>query len=218
MKILPTVSESSSKPFVRHMGIAAPLLYRDLAGTDIAANDRDDSESPPDEEGAFEPLEYLLEQRTNPDSVLSQERYRGASILLFDRDAGMGSVSPAAVSLPATLGIRVVVAPCFGPFFLSEAEQQGILLAPFTGDVIERIADWVQANPRVEIIVDLQTQLLELPGMEPLPFVTDPRLRHKLLYGLGDMDELRQYSADALAFRKADRARRPWLYDQFENT
>jgi 3-isopropylmalate/(R)-2-methylmalate dehydratase small subunit len=189
-----------------------PLLVSDLHRDKSHPLNPDRVESLADVEPAFEPLRYLHEQRESQNFLLNQERYRNASILLSGENVGTGSFTGAEVSLPA-LGIRVVIAPGFGPVFFSEAVRQGILLVPLTEEVIERIADWVEANARTEMTVDLETQVIEIPGMEPIGFAAHPRLRDRLLHGFDDLDELLQYRDEAVAFRTEDRNRRPWLYE-----
>lgn len=211
MRILPTVSPSSGPRLVRHTGIAAPLSLRIAHGNVLEPVASQNSGRQSEAERAFEPLTYLYEHREHQNFLLRREAYRDATILLVVTTVGGESFTGAEGSLPA-LGIRVVMAPGFGPVFFSEAVRQGILLVPLTVAVIERIADWVEANPRVEMTVDLQAQVIEIPDMEPLPFATHPRLRDKLLYGLDDLDELLQHREDAVAFRAEDRNRRPWLY------
>jgi hypothetical protein len=62
------------------------------------------------------------------------------------------------------------------------------------------------------MMVDLERQVIDVPGMAPVPFQMDPRVRNKLLGGLDDLDELQQHGDDARTKRSADRAARPWIY------
>jgi 3-isopropylmalate/(R)-2-methylmalate dehydratase small subunit len=195
LRILPTVSPSSVPRLVRHTGTAVPLSLRTV------------------DDNGLEPLRYLHDHREDHNFLLRREAYRDATILLAVATVGGESFTGFEGSLPA-LGIRVVIAPGFGPVFFSEAVRQGILLVSLDMAVIERLADWIDAHPQAEMTVDLEAEAIEIPDMERIPFAAHPRLRHKLLYGLDDLDELLQYREDAVVFRAEDRNRRPWLYNR----
>ena len=188
MRFLPTVSQSSGPRFVRHTGTAAPLPA-----------------------GIVEPLRYLHEERDSEDFLLRSETYRGATILLAATTVGAEAFTGIAGSMPA-LGVRAVIAPGFGPVFFSEAVRQGVLLVALPQEVVDRMVAWVEANPRQDMTVDLEAQIIDVPGMGRLPFESLPRVRHRLLHGLDDLDELLQHREDTIAFRMRDREQRPWLY------
>lgn len=133
----------------------------------------------------------------------------GATILLGGETLGIDGFTDGRLPAP---GIRVLIAPGFGSEFFSQAVRQGILLVALPQEVIDGIVAWVDANPRQAMTVDLEAQLIDIPGMGRIPFETPPRVRHKLLHGLDDLDELVQHREEAVAFRLEDRKRRPWLY------
>ena len=180
MRDLPVVSRGSGPRFLRHTGIAAPLLS-------------DGSE--------------------NPDFVLDQEPYRNASILLAGENFGTGSAPESEVFRLMAYGIRSVIAPSFAPAFYNNCLTYGMLPVTLGEEVIEKLAEGVVSNPGVEMTVDLEGQVIELSGMEPVSFSMDARARNKLLQGLSDLDEMRQHDENVVAFRNHDRNRRPWIYN-----
>ena len=180
MRKLPVVSRGTGPRFVRHTGIAAPLL--------------------PD--GSEE-----------PDFVLDQEPYRDASILLAGENFGAGGSSEAEVFRLMAYGIRSVIASGFAPAFYSNCLTYGMLPVTLGEEVIKKIAEGVVSSPGVEMTVDLEGQVIEVPGMEPVSFSIDDRARNKLLQGMNDLDEMLQHSENVVAFRNHDRNRRPWIYD-----
>jgi 3-isopropylmalate/(R)-2-methylmalate dehydratase small subunit len=184
LRILPTVSPTSGPRFVRHTGIAAPLSLGAVHAT------------------VLEAVEDLL---------LRRDAYRGATILLAAGPVGAEGFTDAEGSLPV-VGIRVVIASGFAPAFFSEAVRHGLLLVALPQEVIDGLAAWVEANSRQAITVDLEAQVIEVPGMGRIPFEISPRVRSRLLHGLDDLDELVQHHEEAIAFRVEDRKRRPWLY------
>ena len=174
------VAGGSGPRFVRHTGIAAPLLS-------------DGSE--------------------NPDFVLDQEPYRDASILLAGENFGAGGSSESEVFRLMAYGIRSVIASGFAPAFYSNCLTYGMLPVTLGEEVIEKITEEVVSNPGLEMTVDLENQLIEVPGMEPVSFSIDARARDKLLQGMSDLDEMLQHSENVVAFRSHDRSRRPWVYN-----
>lgn len=191
MKGLPMYPEGGGLRLVRHVGLVAPLVAREI--------------------GDVDPLRYLVERREEPEFVLARERYRGATILISDRGFGIGEATWVRAGVPEALGIRVVIAPAFGPVFFSDALRQGVLLVPLTAEAIEAVAGWVDENSRGEITVDLEAERVEVPGLEPIAFETHPRLRERLLHGLSEAEETRRYGGEAAGFREAYARRMPWI-------
>lgn len=217
--------------FVRHTGIAAPFLRRDLEvefiaplGPDlrdlhalhlrpgehaVATHTHDGSSTVPH---AFDGFRYRPDGSENPDFILNQKPYREASILLAGENFGLGSLQGFAVVRLMSCGMRVVVAPSFGPVFYDDCFDYGLLPVTLGREIVERIAGHVVSSPVVETTVDLERQVIERPGMETVPFTIDSRRRSRLLLGTDGLDESLRHEEDARALRDADRERRPWIY------
>ena len=160
--------------------------------------------------GAAAPL--LTDASENPELVLDQELYGDASILLADENFGSGKLPEAEVFRLMAHHIRSVIAPSFDQAFYSHCLTSGILPVNLAEESVEEITDWVVANPGVEMTVDLEEQLIEVPGIEPFSFHVDERARSKLLRGMNDLDEILEHNENVVAFREHDRSRRPWVY------
>ena len=211
MRILQSAAGGGGPTFVRHAGIAAPFLQPNV-DTDIIAPINPNSISGlSDGERAFEPLRYFADGSEDPDFVFNQEPYRNASILLAGENFGTGSSRATGVRLPMAFGIRVVIAPSFGPIFYTNSIQQGLLAVPLSEEVIARLADWVVSNPGVEMMVDLERNVIEAPGLEAVSFSIDPRVRNKFLLGLDDLDEMLRHSEGARVLRNEIRSSWPWI-------
>ena len=198
--------------FVRHTGIAAPFLWPNVNADVIAPINPNEIPGLSQGERAFEGIRYFPDGRERPDFVLNQEPYRRASILVVGRNFGTGSARGTAVSRPMAMGFRVVIGSSFGPFFYTNTIRQGFLAAAVDEATVQRIADWVQSNPGVEMTVDLERTVIEIPGLAPITFQVDARVRNKFLNGLADFDEIQQYTGRVEELRSEDRARRPWVY------
>ena len=78
--------------------------------------------------------------------------------------------------------------------------------------MLERVAEWARTNPGVEMTVDLEREVIEIPGMEPITFQANPRFRYKLLNGVNDLEEMEPHLPTAEAIRVEDQRDRPWVY------
>ncbi len=211
-----TIRQQQRAPvFVRHTGIAAPFLQHNV-NTDIiapAATSNPIFRDGTDAQRAFEGIRYFQDGSENPDFFINQEPFRRASIMLTGRNFGTGSSRPGGVTWPMAMGIRVVIAPSFGPIFETNAVRYGLLAVPLPFETIERLAAWASTNLGVAMTVDLERQVIEAPGMAPVPFQIDARVRNKMLRGLDDLGEIQEHTSVAGAMRAEDRRRRPWIYD-----
>ncbi len=79
-------------------------------------------------------------------------------------------------------------------------------------ETLNEIVEWVESHHGVRMKVDPERQLIEMPGRDPIPFDTDPRVRNKLLNGLHDLDEIEPHLPAARTLRERDEQERPWIY------
>ena len=204
--------------FVRHTGLAAPFMFNnvstDVAGPGAAATGLAGVGIDTPAELAFANIRYFPDGSERPDFVFNQEQYRSASIMIVGLNYGTGSSRSNAVTRPlAAWGVRVYIGESFGPIFLTNTMQYGVLTVQLPRPTVDRIADWVRANPGIPMTVDLERQVIEMPGLEPIPFQTEARTRNKLLTAIEDMDEINPHLPAARTKRAEDERERPWVYD-----
>ena len=201
--------------FVRHEGIAAPLLRANI-DTDAIIPSREMKRVSKHGlgEGLFAGWRYLSQERRepNPDFVLNQPGYRGASILLGGANFGCGSSREHAVWALKEYGIRAIVAPGFGTIFAGNCVRNGLLPLVLPAEVIAAIAAWVSAAPgQNRVLIDLQAQQLEAAG-QTYCFEIDAGDRRMLLQGL-DAIALTQTRGEIIErFHRRRQKLRPWLY------
>lgn len=198
--------------FVRHMGLPAPLLLDNVDTDIIAPIGKPPYPGVSPEVRAFEPIRFFSDGREKPDFVLNQEPYREASILLVGKNFGTGSSRSVAVSRPLEGGIRVVIGESFGPLFYDNSVRLGLLAVTLPRAMIDDLARRVAANPGLPMLVDLERNVIEMPGIAPITFTVEPRVREKLLNGTTALDELLTHRAEAEEFRREYRSSRPWVY------
>lgn len=141
--------------------------------------------------------------------VLNDERYAGASILVAGVNFGTGSSREHAVWAIQQYGFEAVVSPRFADIFRNNCTKNGLVPVQVDPEVGARLMAAVQADPTLEITVDVTRLRLEAPaiGLEA-DFPLDAGTRTRFLEGLDDID-LTLRHADAIA--AYEQTRQPWL-------
>jgi 3-isopropylmalate/(R)-2-methylmalate dehydratase small subunit len=124
--------------------------------------------------------------RQDPGFVLNQDPYRRASILVAGPDFGTGSSREHAVWALRDYGFRVVLSPRFADIFRGNAGKQGLLAGVVSEADVERLWDAIEADPGVEMTVDLEAREAVLGDIR-VPFEIDGYTRWRLLEGLDDI-------------------------------
>ncbi len=158
-----------------------------------------------------EPGQDPAQRKPNPDFVLNQPRYRGASILLSRKNFGCGSSREHAPWALDQYGFRAVIAPSFADIFFSNCYKNGLLPIVLTEMQVSQLFDEVAAFAGYQLTVDLARQVVVRPDGAELPFEITPFRKYCLLGGYDDIgltlrhaDKIRAYEAERLA-------RMPWL-------
>jgi 3-isopropylmalate/(R)-2-methylmalate dehydratase small subunit len=189
--------------FTTHTGTAAPLR-RSNVDTDqiIPAEYLKRITRTGFEDGLF------VAWRTNePDFVLNQPQYAGASILVAGPDFGTGSSREHAVWALLDGGFRVVISSRFADIFRNNSTKAGLLTVILPQAEVETLWAAVEAEPATPVTVDLQVEQITY-GTTAVPFTTDGYTRWRLLEGLDDVGLTERHLAEVEAFE----ARRPaWL-------
>ncbi len=128
------------------------------------------------------------EWRDDPDFVINQARFAGASILIAGPRFGTGSSREHAVWALMDFGFEAVIAPSFGDIFRNNSSKQGLVIVQLpTGDV-EELNRLVKSDPSLLIVVDVDHLRVEVPQRDwQRPFVLDPMTRDRLLNGWDDI-------------------------------
>ena len=148
----------------------------------------------------------------NPDFVLNQPRYAGASILLARRNFGCGSSREHAPWALLDYGFRVVVAPSFADIFYNNCFKNGILPVVLDEATVDRLFAAVAATPGYTLHLDLPAQTLTTPDGAALAFEVDAFRKHCLLEGLDDIGLTLQHVDAIREFEVRHRAANPWLF------
>ena len=126
--------------------------------------------------------------RDDRDFVLNDERYAGASILVAGPAFGVGSSREHAVWAIQQGGFDAVIAPSFSDIFRNNCTKNGLVPVAVPEPVVQAIWDAIDADPAVEITVDMERLVVEVPAagiVEPFPM--EPQNQHRFLNGLDDV-------------------------------
>jgi len=200
------------QPFIRHSGVAAPLLKDDMNTDQIAPvlqsrGLKDDYKTM---------LFYRARRRDDgsedPDFVLNKPQFRDAGILVTGNNFGAGSSRESAVWSMTANNIRVIVARSFADIYRENCLQNGVLpvvLAPDAADAF--IARVVAVDGSGPFTVDLETQRISGPGGPDVSFEISPADRIRLLEGLDDIGLTLKHMSDILNWEQRAASEQPWL-------
>jgi 3-isopropylmalate/(R)-2-methylmalate dehydratase small subunit len=152
----------------------------------------------------------------NPDFVLNQPRYQGASVLLARDNFGCGSSREHAPWALDDYGFRVLIAPSFADIFYNNCFKNGILPIVLDKEIVSQLFGEVTATEGYELEVDLSRQVIIKPDGSEIAFEVDAFRKQCLLDGLDDIG-LTLEDADAIrAFEDNWRKQSPWYFVQPE--
>ncbi|HUL85523.1 MAG TPA: 3-isopropylmalate dehydratase small subunit [Actinomycetota bacterium] len=151
---------------------------------------------------------YLFDEwRKDPDFVLNDHRFDGATILLAGANFGCGSSREHAPWAIEDHGFRAVVAPSFADIFRNNCLKIGLLPVELREESVRALMDAVLDDPTTTIVVDLDALMVRAPGIDEV-FDMEQFTRWRLLEGLDDIGLTMRHTAEIDAFE----ALRPdWL-------
>jgi 3-isopropylmalate/(R)-2-methylmalate dehydratase small subunit len=147
-------------------------------------------------------------QQPNPEFVMNEQRYQGASILLARENFGCGSSREHAPWALADYGIQVMIAPSFADIFYGNSINNQMVPVRLTEQEVDELFQFVEANEGAEIHVDLEAMKVSANGKE-YSFEIDEFRRHCLLNGLDNIgltlqhaDKISEFEAQIPSFLK----------------
>ncbi len=209
------------KPFTVHQGLVAPMdranvdtdaiipkqFLKSIARSGFGPNLFDEWRYL----DRGEPGQDPASRRPNPDFVLNQPRFQGASILLARENFGCGSSREHAPWAIEQYGFRALIAPSFADIFFNNCFKNGLLPIVLPPSQVARLFDDVAAFVGYALTIDLPRQVIVKPDGSELPFDVQPFRKQCLVNGWDDIG-LTLRHADAISSFETERlARMPWL-------
>jgi 3-isopropylmalate/(R)-2-methylmalate dehydratase small subunit len=208
--------------FIRKEGLVAPLdranvdtdaiipkqFLKSIKRTGFGPNLFDEwrylDRGEPDADNSKRPL--------NPDFVLNQARYRGATVLLARANFGCGSSREHAPWALLQYGFQAVIAPSFADIFFNNSLKNGLLLIRLEAGIVDRLFKEAGATEGYRLAVDLEQQSVTTPGGESFRFDIDPFRKHCIMNGLDDIGLTLEHADEIRAFEAKHRREQPWLF------
>ncbi len=150
-------------------------------------------------------------RKPNPDFVLNQQRYAGASILLARKNFGCGSSREHAPWAIEQYGFRALIAPSFADIFFSNCFKIGLLPIQLSETTVAHLFDECAAFPGYSLTIDLQRQVIVKPQGEEIPFDVQPFRKYCLLNGFDDIGLTLRHKDKIEEFEARRLAQKPWL-------
>ena len=150
-------------------------------------------------------------RRPNPDFVLNQPRYQGASVLLARKNFGCGSSREHAPWALDQYGFRAIIAPSFADIFFNNCFKNGLLPIVLPEPTVARLFDEAAAFIGYQLTVDLERQVVIEPGGAELPFEVQAFRKYCLLNGFDDIGLTLRHADKIKAFEAERLLRQPWL-------
>lgn len=148
----------------------------------------------------------------NPDFVLNQSRYQGASILLARKNFGCGSSREHAPWALEQFGFRAIIAPSFADIFFNNCYKNGVLPIVLGDAQVDVLFNEVKAFPGYRLIVDLEQQVVRTTnGSASYDFDVDAFRKYCMLNGLDDIGLTLRQADKIRAFEERHIAAQPWL-------
>jgi 3-isopropylmalate/(R)-2-methylmalate dehydratase small subunit len=159
-----------------------------------------------------EPGMDLSKRRPNPDFVLNQPRYQGASILLARKNFGCGSSREHAPWALQQYGFKAVIAPSFADIFFNNSFKNGFLPIVLGEAQVDRLFHEVAVTPGYRLTIDLPAQAVSTPGGDAMRFDIDPFRKECLVNGWDEIGLTLRHSDAIRAYEERRKKAEPWIF------
>lgn len=189
------------KPFTVHRGRVAPL-DRVNVDTDqiIPKQFLKRIEKTGFGQFVFYDWRFRADGKKNPDFVLHEPRYEGASILVAGKNFGCGSSREHAVWALADFGFRAVISSSFADIFANNSTKNGFLTVKLSDAEVATVIERAQGIDNYHLTIDLEQCVVRDDQEFQASFPVDAFVRHCLLNGLDDIGLTLQHEAEIATF------------------
>ena len=155
----------------------------------------------------------FAEWRKDPQFVLNQARFKGATILLARKNFGCGSSREHAPWALMEYGFRCVIAPSFADIFFTNSFKNGFLPVVLSESEVDRLFHECNAFPGFRLVVDLESQTVASTNQSfSMRFEIDPFRKYCLLNGLDEIGLTLRHAQKISEFEARRKAQHPWYF------
>ena len=156
-------------------------------------------------------------RKPNPDFVLNQPRYQGASILLARKNFGCGSSREHAPWALDQYGFRDIIAPSYADIFFNNCFKNGLLPIVLSESQVDQLFNEALAFPGYQLTIDLERQVIVKPQGEEIAFDVQAFRKYCLLNGFDDIGLTLRHVDKIKAFETQRLTQKPWLAREMIN-
>lgn len=202
------------KAFTTHTGLVLPLDRVNVNTDEITpARFLKTTSRTGFESALFANWRYLGEtQEPNPDFILNQPRYQGASVLVAGDNFGCGSSREHAPWALSQYGFRVLIAPSFADIFYNNCFSNDLLPIVADEETVQQLFKDVAATPGYSLDVDLAQQIVTLPDHKTIHFDIDTFRKERMLKGLDLIGWTLSMNDDIVAYEQQRKQEAPWFF------
>ena len=211
------------EPFRQHTGLVVPLdranvdtdaiipkqFLKSIKRTGFGANAFDEwrymDHGEPGMDNSKRPL--------NPNFVLNQSRYQGATVLLARKNFGCGSSREHAPWALQQFGFKAIIAPSYADIFFNNCYKNGLLPIVLSELEVDHLFNIAAATTGLKLNVDLERQVVEVPNAETYRFEVEDSRKQSLLNGWDEIARTLRHNDKIKAYEAARMAREPWLFN-----
>ena len=209
------------EPFRQHSGLVAPL---DRANVDtdaiIPKQFLKSIKRTGFGENAFDEWRYMdhgepgmdhAKRVLNPNFVLNQSRYLGATVLLARKNFGCGSSREHAPWALQQFGFRAIIAPSYADIFFNNCYKNGLLPIVLSELEVDHLFNIVAATSGLRLSIDLERQIVTVPNAETYKFEVEDSRKQSLLNGWDEIGRTLRHNDKIKAYESSRAVREPWI-------
>ena len=148
----------------------------------------------------------------NPNFVLNQSRYQGATILLARKNFGCGSSREHAPWALQQFGFHAIIAPSFADIFFNNCYKNGLLPVVLSEMEVDHLFNIVTVTNGLKLSIDLERQIVQVSNAETYHFEVEDFRKQSLLNGWDEIGLTMRHADKIKAYEAARVAREPWLF------
>ena len=158
-----------------------------------------------------EPGMDLTQRKPNPDFVLNDPIYKGASILLTRKNFGCGSSREHAPWALQQAGFKALIGPSFADIFYNNSFKNGLLPIVLAEMEVDHLFNEAKAHPGMKVTIDLPAQSVTA-GSRSFHFDIEPTTKHNLVNGLDEIGLTLRHADEIRAYEERRKKSEPWIF------
>ncbi|HSW82343.1 MAG TPA: 3-isopropylmalate dehydratase small subunit [Usitatibacter sp.] len=159
-----------------------------------------------------EPGMDLSKRRPNPDFILNNPVYKGATILLARRNFGCGSSREHAPWALQQHGFKAVIAPSFGDIFYNNCFKNGLLPIVLLDFQVDHLFSEAAAHAPMRLTIDLPAQAVSAANAKPMKFEIGETQKTNLINGWDEIGLTLRHADDIRAYEEKRKKSEPWIF------